>query len=236
MSEVDKHNHWDPIVGIFDDRNPLLSIKQAAQFLPQYPNYDIQKYVAKAIEKVREEEMKGKIASIPGMTESGAAAIWLYTLDGPLHRDLNGRLQMQDKEYLRCHYHPYLRVLLTAMKCLQSGGSLTLYHGVSHDVVSECEDKGMYEKEKKFVWWSFTSATPNIDRVKEFLSANGQHTIFQIHSCKGVDVSSFSSCESGVREYLLPPGTVLQSTGIVKSGEVTTVQCQDDGSGCELVL
>ena len=90
MSEVDKHNHWDSIVGIFDDWNPLLSIKQAAQFLPQYPNYDIQKYVAKAIEKVREEEMKGKIASIPGMMESGAAAIWLYTLDGPLHCDLNG--------------------------------------------------------------------------------------------------------------------------------------------------
>ena len=72
--------------------------------------------------------------------------------------------------------------------------------------------------------------------VKEFLSANGQHTIFQIHSCKGVDVSSFSASGIGVREYLLPPGTVLQSTGIVKSGEVTTVQCQDDGSGCELVL
>ena len=126
MSDVEKVNHWKPIVGIFDEQNPLLSIKQAGQYLPSYPNYDIHKHIAKGIDKMRESEMKQKIAAVPGLTESGAVAIWVYTLDGPLYQDLNGRLCGQDWEYLKNHYHPFMRILLTAMKCLQNTQHTTI--------------------------------------------------------------------------------------------------------------
>ena len=224
-------------MGIFDERNPLLSIKQAAQYLPEYPKYDIQKQVVKAIERMREDEMRKKISSVPGMTESGAAAIWLYTLDGPLYRDLNGRLQAHDWEYLRNHYHPYMRILLTAMKCLQSGERNCLYRGVQGDVVSEAGEKNMYERDKRFVWWSFSSTTAVIESVKHYFGGEGKgQTIFQIDSNKGADVSGFSVYGSDEAELLLPPGTVLCSLGVMKSGNTTIIQCEDDDSAPQLVF
>ncbi len=236
LSEVDKLNHWEPIVGIFDERNPLLSIKQAAQYLPEYPKYDIQKDVVKAIERMRREDMRRKIASVPGMTESGAVAIWLYTLDGPLYRDLNGRLRSQDWEYLRNHYHPFMRILLTAMTLLQSGEKRCLYRGVNCDVVSEVGEKKMYERDNSFVWWPFTSTTSMIEVVKGFLRVDKQHTIFQIDSRKGADVSGFSFYGSHEAELLLPPGTVLKSLGVFKSGNTTIIQCEDDEKAPVLIF
>ena len=223
-------------MGVFDERNPLLSIKQAAQYLPEYPKYDMQKQVAKAIERMREDDMRKKIALIPGMTESGAAAIWLYTCDGPLYRDLNGRLRAQDWEYLRNHYHPYMRILLTAMKCLKSGEHRCLYCAVNCDVVVVSEAAGrrggeknnMYEKGNSFVWWPFTSTTSTIESVKQFLGADQPHTIFQIDSSKGADVSEFSVYGSDEAELLLPPGTVLCVLGVMKSGNTTIIQCEED--------
>ena len=227
-------------MGIFDERNPLLSIKQAAQYLPEYPKYDIQSQVVKAIERMREDDMRKKISSVPGMTESGAAAIWLYTLDGPLYRDLNGRLRAQDWEYLRNHYHPFMRILLTAMKCLQqqrSGERKCLYRGVQGDVVSEGErDKNMYERGKRFVWWSFSSTSAVIESVKHYFGGEGKQTIFQIDSSKGADVSGFSVNESDEAELLLPPGTVLCSLGVMKSGNTTIIQCEDDESAPQLIF
>jgi hypothetical protein len=228
ISEVENENHWEPIVGIFDDRNPLLSIKQAAQYLPAYHNFNIQDQVAKVLEKMKTEEMRRKIASIPGLTESGAAAIWLYTLDSPLYKDLNGRLRSQDWEYLRNHYHPYMRILLTAMKLLQNGERRCLYRAVNSDVIGEAGDKSMYGRDKRFVWWSFTSTTAVIGSVKQFLAVDGKQTIFQIDSRKGADVSRFSVYGSDEAEFLLPPGTVLKCLGVLTSGNTTIIQCEDD--------
>jgi hypothetical protein len=45
-----------------------------------------------------------------------------------------------------------MRVLLTAMKLLQSGEKQYLFHVVNNDAVSGTEDKKMYERDKSFVW------------------------------------------------------------------------------------
>ena len=223
-------------MGIFDERNPLLSIKQAAQYLPEYPKYDIQKQVVKAIERMREDDMRKKISSVPGMTESGAAAIWLYTLDGPLYRDLNGRLQAQDWEYLRNHYHPFMRILLTAMKCLQSGERKCFYHGVERDVIREAGEKNMYERGKTFVWWSFPSAVTCIETIKECFGGEGKHTIYQVYSSKVADIHGFSVYGSDEAELLLPPGTVFRTLGVLRSGKSTIIRCEDEKDPLQLIL
>jgi hypothetical protein len=183
LSEVHEVNHWEPIVGIFGESNPLLSIKQAAQYLPGYPKYDIQIQVIQAVERMREDDMRRKIASVPGMTESGAASIWLYTLDGPLCRDLNGRLRSHDWEYLRNHYHPFMRILLTALKLLQNGEKRCFYHAVNRDIIGyESGEKKMYERDQSFVWWPFTSNSTDIETVRQRLGVDGMKTIFQTRS------------------------------------------------------
>ena len=243
LSDVEKVNHWKPIVGIFDERNPLLSIKQACRYLPEYVNYNLQAQVVLAIHKMREVEMKQKIAAVPGMTESGAAAIWLYTLDGPLYRDLNGRLHKQDWGYLENHYYPFMRILLTAMKCLQSGEYRQLFHGVNDDIISGLKDKSMYESGRSFVWWSFSSTTPD-DHVSAFFrGVRGVQTVFQIRSKQGADVSEFSCDVSGKRktksekkEIVLGPGTVLKCVGVVRTADGIVVQCEDDESAPQLIF
>lgn len=243
VSDVEKVNHWKSIVGIFDERNPLLSIKQACRYLPQYVNYNLQTQVAMAIQKMREVEMKQKIAAVPGMTESGAAAIWMYTQDGPLYRDLNGRLQKQDWGYLENHYYPFMRILLTAMKSLQHGEYQQLFHGVNDDVMSRPEEENMYESGKRFVWWSISSTTPDNDDGNSFFrQERGVVTVFQIKSKQGADVSEFAYCVSGRRErsekkeILLPPGTVLKSLGVVRTADGVVVQCEDDESAPQLIF
>jgi len=241
LSDVEKVNHWKPIVGIFDEQNPLLSIKQACHYLPEYVNYNLQAQVGLAIHKMREVEMKQKIAAVPGMTESGAAAIWLYTLDGPLYRDLNGRLHKQDWGYLENHYFPFMRILLTAMKCLQSGEYCQLFHGVNDDIISGLKDKSMYESGKSFVWWSFSSTTPD-DHVSGFFrGVRGVQTVFHIKSKQGADVSEFSSYvsekkKSEKKEILLGPGTVLKCVGVVRTADGIVVQCEDDESATQLIF
>ncbi len=236
VAEVDSENHWEPIVGIFDERNPLLSINQAARYLPEYPKYDIQKEVAKAIERMREDDMRRKIASVPGMTESGAAALWLYTLNGPLYRDLNGRLRSQSRDYLRDHYHPFIRILLTAMKLLQSGERQCLYHAVNHDIAGEAGEKKMYGSEKSFAWWPFISATSVVGSLQQFFADRGKQTIFQIDSSQGADVSGFSAFGGDEAELLLPPGTALRCLGVMRSGNTTIIQCEDDEKAPKLIF
>jgi len=122
------------------------------------------------------------------------------------------------------------------MKCLQSGERKCLYRGVQGDVVSEAGEKNMYERDKRFVWWSFSSTTAVIESVKHYFGGEGKQTIFQIDSSKGADVSGFSVYGSDEAELLLPPGTVLCSLGVMKSGNTTIIQCEDDESAPQLVF
>jgi hypothetical protein len=215
--------------GIFDECNPLFSIRLASHFFPEYPHFDMQNEVLTAIERMREEDMKRKIASVPGMTESGAAAIWLYTLDGPLYRDLNGRLQAQEWEYLKAHYHPYLRILLTALSSLGRRERKCLYHGASGDIVGEAGERNMYKKGESFVWCSFVSTASAGEALRQCIDGDG--TLFQIHSNRWVDISGFSASESGEEEeMLLPPGCAMRTLEVLRSGNTTIIQCEDDES------
>ena len=236
-SEVDVTNHWEPVTGMFDDRNPLLSIKQAARYFPTFSNYSINSKVRKGIRKMRSDFMRQQIASVQGLSESGAVALWLYTLEGPLYRDLNARLRSQDWPYLETHYFPYMRILITAMQCLQTGVTRGLNRGVKRDVVGESAEK-MYERGNRIVWWSFSSTTGVIDVLEneQFLGTVGKRTIFQITSSKGADISSFSYYGNAEAEFLLPPGTVLKVIGILRLGDLTIVQCEDDKDDIRLIV
>ena len=103
--------------------------------------------------------------------------------------------------------------------------------------MSEAGEKNMYERDKRFVWWSFSSTTAVIESVKHYFGGEGKgQTIFQIDSSKGADVSGFSVYGSDEAELLLPPGTVLCSLGVMKSGNTTIIQCKDDESAPQLVF
>jgi len=230
-------SQWAPMTGVFDQRNPLLSIKQAARYLPAYPSYDIKSWVWRALQHVRQPEMKARIAAVPGMTESGAAAIWMYTLQGSLYPDLNAKLRSQDRAYLETHYYPYMRLLLTALRCLQSPVPRMVNRGVKRDLVSEAA-AGTYNDGSRLVWWALSSTTANIQVLEDdtFLGQSGPRTIFQIHTSKGVDIHLFSSMEEA--EVLLPCGTVWRVVGVYSDLHgltIITLQ-EDEENGGELVV
>ena len=130
-----------------------------------------------------------------------------------------------------------MRILLTAMKCLQNTQDThKLYRGVNCDVVGMATNKNMYDCGNNFVWWSFSSTTTNVESVKHFLGGEGMQTIFHITSSKGANVSDFSVFGSDEGEFLLAPGTVLKSKGVMKSGNVTIIECEDDESAPQLIF
>ncbi len=177
------------------------------------------------VKLARQPKMKRRIHSLDGMTESGAVALWLYTHDGLIYRDLNMRLRAQEKAYLQAHYFPYLRILLAALKCLQPLKNRTVFKGVRADVMKESE-VAAYQPGKTFVWGAFSSVTVNrkILESDQCLGQEGVRTIFEITTTQGSDVGAFFGWEDA--EVLMPPGCVMRVVNVERKGDLTIIQCE----------
>ena len=221
--------------GVFDDAsNPLVSLDTA--IARQSDNLDADVWSAK--NWARLVSTKGEIAKVPRLSADMAMAIWLYTAESPLYVHLNATLRTANRQQLKAEYFPFLRLLLTALRVIAAAANSEprmINRGVKLDLVSMQPD--VYVKGETTVWWSFSSCTTEIDVLsdEQFLGTSGDRTIFQVHTRRGVGIAPFSAIKMEA-EVLLPPGTPLTITGVLKTGDgLTIVTCEDDKNAPELI-
>ena len=97
------------------------------------------------------------IAACPGLTTDGAGAIYLFTCESPLYRELNAKLRARDRAALKAGFFPYARLLYEGHRALRTGKPRMLNRGVKKDLVGSAPDD--YAEEESLLWWSFSSTT-----------------------------------------------------------------------------
>eukprot|EP00667_Euglena_gracilis_P002540 EG_transcript_2542 len=134
------------------------------------------------------------------LNEDEIGAIFLYTLESPLYKNLNKLLRQRQRKGLKTLF-PYLKLLLTALHKLPPC-RLTVFRGVKADLA------GKYTKNDEVVWWGFSSTTSTQDVLMDdqFLGTSGPRTLFFIETSRAVDIRKYSSYGDQEDERLLMPG------------------------------
>ena len=122
-------------------------------------------------------QTKAAIAAAAPLSPAGAGAIWLYTCECALYRELNARLRDRDRQGLKAGFFPYLRLLLEGMRALATAQPRVINRGVTLDVVAL--NPSAYDEEESLTWWSFSSCTKKISVLSnpQFLGASEDRTI-----------------------------------------------------------
>eukprot|EP01044_Picomonas_judraskeda_P006180 COSAG03_NODE_606_length_6737_cov_3.303163_11_plen_111_part_00 len=94
--------------GLFDDEtNPRVSIDEALKSLP----FDLSAHAWVMKKFLNKKGTKAFIALCPKLSFDGAAAIYLFTCESPLYKELNRRLRARDRKALQEGFFPYARLL-----------------------------------------------------------------------------------------------------------------------------
>jgi hypothetical protein len=79
-----------------------------------------------------------------------------------------------------------------------------------------------------------TSIAEKLDALEHFLKVGHEgacshkgSTVFQIQSCRAVDIREFSSYGDREGEFILPPGTVLRLNAVLPLGTGVMLACSD---------
>ena len=131
---------------------------------------------------------------VTGLTWDESAAIYLYTIPGPLFAGLNTALRNPDRQLLR-PWLPYLKLLTKALKKLPDTKA-TVWRGVNYDSTLHFVDNGVY------TWWGITSCSKSVNIVKAFIGESG--TLFTIETVHGKDITKFSAISDEEEVVLLP--------------------------------
>ena len=75
------------------------------------------------------------IAACPGLTTDGAGAIYLFTCESPLYKELNAKLRARDRAALKEGFFPYARLLFEAHQAMRSTKPRMVNRGVKADLV-----------------------------------------------------------------------------------------------------
>jgi hypothetical protein len=174
-----------PIRGVFDPAsNPEVSIDDATT----RTGIALKSELFMAKRWARKPAGKTVIGNVAELTPDQAIAVWLYTCESPLYRELNRVLRAADRGVLRAQFFPYLRLLLSGLaKINTASGSpkRMVNRGVREDLVAQHPND--YPVGETLIWWAVTSTTAKISTLQNpaFLGATGDRTIFQIHTSLG---------------------------------------------------
>ena len=94
---------------------------------------------------LKKKATKAFIALYPKLTYDGAAAIYLFTCESPLYRELNRRLRERDRQALKDGFFPYTRLLFEGYRAMTQPNPRMVNRGVKKDLVSadpECYEVG----------------------------------------------------------------------------------------------
>ena len=89
---------------------------------------------------LKKKATKEFIALFPKLTYDGAAAIYLFTCESPLYRELNRRLRERDRKALKAGFFPYTRLLFEGYRAMTQPKPRMVNRGVKKDLVSADPD------------------------------------------------------------------------------------------------
>eukprot|EP00667_Euglena_gracilis_P014326 EG_transcript_14828 len=162
------------------------------------------------------------------LTRDEIGAVYMYTLESPLYKNLNGLLRQRKRDKLKPLF-PYLKLLLTALHKLPLH-KITAFRGVKEDL------SGKYIKNDEIVWWGFTSTTCTADVLADpqFLGPTGPRTMFSIATSRAVDIRRYSAYGESEDERLLMPGVQLTVKAKLPSSDglcfIQLEECSDHPS------
>lgn len=134
------------------------------------------------------------------LTDDEVAALYLYTTESPLYRQLNASLRDRDRAKVR-PYFGYLRLFLSALSKLK-GSTASLYRGVRGDL------RAQYAEGSTITWWGVSSCTPKLAVATGFLGGSGRRMLFEVTPGAAYSIRRFSAF-TGEEEFILPPGSRL---------------------------
>ncbi|MEM9075007.1 MAG: ADP-ribosyltransferase domain-containing protein [Myxococcota bacterium] len=148
------------------------------------------------------------------LTKHEIAALYLYTTQSSLYRQLNATLRHPDRSRIE-PYLNYLRLFASALSKI-STRTRSLYRGVALDL------RRLYPKGGSVVWWGVSSCTPKLSVATGFLGNSGKRTLFRVATHSAVSIQAFSAYKQE-EEYILRPGTQLQVDQVSTSKGLTTI-------------
>ena len=89
---------------------------------------------------LKKKATKEFIALYPKLTYDGAAAIYLFTCESPLYRELNRRLRARDRKALQAGFFPYTRLLFEGYRAMAQPKPRMVNRGVKQDLVNADPD------------------------------------------------------------------------------------------------
>ena len=93
------------------------------------------------------------IAAYPKLTCDGAAAIYLFTCESPLYKELNRRLREQNRQALKDGFFPYARLLFEGYRAMTEPKPRMVNRGVKKDLVNADPDSyAVGESVRRYVW------------------------------------------------------------------------------------
>ena len=148
-----------------------------------------------------------------------SAAIYLYTMQTPVHNKLNKALRTENPSEIN-KWLPYLKLLITALNKLPSLPKTTVWRGVEGDISFNFEDNPVQR------WWSVNSCSKSLNVIGRYLNESG--TFFAIETVYGKDISQYSAMRDE-EEVILMPGTRvrLQCSPLEIQGKPYTVSLKE---------
>jgi hypothetical protein len=199
-----------PLVTLEEAVEPLVSILPAVQSHADYA-------------KERCEEPADKL------TPDESASIMLYTMDWSpsyecLYVVLNETLRSTspDRQQKLKPWYLYLRLFLNALFRLPPVHA-TVYRGVKLDLSQK-----YIEKDKKYVWWSFSSSTTSVGVLQTdlFLGNKGARTMFSIQCESARDIRKHSDLPHE-DEVLLMAATQFEVISCLNQGDLHIIQLKE---------
>lgn len=197
-----------PIRGIMD--RPALDFLEAVR--------PLEELFAQVRGAVQRSHSFGQSATDGHLTPHEAAALFLYTTESPVYRQLNATLRVADRSRIT-PYLGYLRLFFSALSKL-GGAPATLFRGVRLDL------KKQYPQGAKVIWWGVSSCTPKLSVAQAFLGGNGARTLFRVDALRPVSIRRYSAYEQE-EEYIVAPGTQLEVTRVHGAAGLTTVELRE---------
>ncbi|XP_036260337.1 NAD(P)(+)--arginine ADP-ribosyltransferase 2-like [Molothrus ater] len=153
-----------------------------------------------------------------------AVAVMAYTMKY-LYKEFNTAVRtagQSSQEYRNNFHFKTLHFLLTdalgTLRHAQKGKCHHVYRGV----------RGVHFKTRhgqRVRFGQFTSTSLS----KEVAQKYGTDTIFEVHTCHGVDIQAFSY-DPGNREVLIPPFETFKVTKITRDGQKTKISLRSTGT------
>lgn len=102
--------------------------------------FDLSKYVYVMKKFLKKKSTVATIATYPKLTYDGAAAIYMFTCESPLYKELNRRLRQRDRHALKDGFFPYTRLLFEGYRAMTEPKPRMVNRGVKKDLVNADPD------------------------------------------------------------------------------------------------